>query len=172
MARGTRMAETNSSTARSFDWTLLAIGIALAGGGFYLALVGLGLARSPSHINGPNWLGFAAGLVFFAAGLSVLVRAWLRVPDKQANLPDDAPAIAVAIQWLAALTVVAALASIGTWIAFGAGTRQFPMSLPVWGSVAELIGRAAFGFGAIITWLMAALMAYAGAKKFFGSKKA
>lgn len=119
---------------------MLAIGVALAGGGFYLALVSLGLARSPSHINGPNWLGFAAGLVFFAGGLSVLVRASLRVPDKQPHLPDNAPAIAVVMQWLAALTIIAELASIGTWIAFGAGTRQFSISLPVWGSLAEMIG--------------------------------
>jgi hypothetical protein len=166
------MAEPNSSTARSFDWTLWAFGLAMASGGFYLALVGLGLFSPPSRIHGPNWLGFAAGLVFFAGGLSLLVRAWLHVPDKQANLPDNAPAIAVAIQWLAALIIIAALASIGTWIAFGPGPRQFSMSLPVWGSLAEMIGRAVFGFGAILTWLMAALMAYAGAKKLFGSKKA
>jgi hypothetical protein len=164
---GTAVAKQN---VPSPDWGLWAIGIALAGGGFFLALVGLGLARSPSHLNGPNWLGFAAGLVFFAAGLSVLVRAWLRVPDKQANLPDDAPAVAVAIQWLAALTAIVALATIGTWVAFGADTRQFSMSLPVWGSLAETIGRAAFGFGAIIAWLMAALVAYAGVKKVFGKK--
>ncbi len=164
------MAEPNSSTARSFDWTLWAIGIACAGGGFFLALVGLGLAHSPSHINGPNWLGFAAGLVFFATGLAVLVRVWLHVPDKQPNLPDDAPAIAVAIQWLAVLTIIVALASIGSWIAFGPGPRQFSMSLPVWGSLAETIGRVMFGFGAIITWLMAALMAYAGVMKMLGKK--
>jgi hypothetical protein len=164
------MAEASSSSTRSFDWTLLAIGGAMAGGGFYLALVGLGLARSPSQINGPNWLGFAAGLIFFAGGFSVLVRAWLRVPDKQSNLPDDAPAIAVAMQWLAALTIITGLASIGTWIAFGAGTREFSMSLPVWGSLAEMIGRVVFGFGAILTWLMAALIIYAGAKKLFGKK--
>lgn len=164
------MAEPTSSTARSFDWPLWAIGIAGAGGGFYLALVGLDVMAPPSKQHGPNWLGFAAGLVFFAAGLSVLVRAWLHVPDKQANLPDDAPAIAVAIQWLAALTIIVALASIGSWIAFGPGLRQFSMSLPVWGSLAETIGRAMFGFGAIITWLMAALVAYSGAKKIFGKK--
>lgn len=164
------MAESNSSTARSSNWTLWAIGIACAGGGFYLALVGLGLFSPPSHINGPNWLGSAAGLVFFAAGLSLLMRAWQHVPDQQPNLPDNAPTIAVAIQWLATLTIIVALASIGTWIAFGPGPRQFATSLPVWGSLAEMIGRAMFGFGAIITWLMAALMAYAGVMKMLGKK--
>jgi hypothetical protein len=102
--------------------------------------------------------------------LSVLVRAWLRVPDKQPNLPDDAPAL-VAIQWLAAVPMTAGLASIGTRIAFGAGTRQFSMPLPVWGSLAEIIGRAVFSFGAIIASLTAAFAA-AGAKKIFGKKKA
>lgn len=124
------MAEPNSSTARPFDWILLAFGVAMAGGGFFLALVGLGLTRSPSH----GWR-----LASFAAGLSVLVRAWLRVPDKQANLPDDAPAIAVAIQLLAALTIIIGLASIGTWIAFDPRPRQFSMSLPVWSSLADMI---------------------------------
>jgi hypothetical protein len=108
-------------------------------------------------------------LIFFAAGLSVLVHAWLRVPDKQANLPEDTPAVAVAIRWLAALTIIIGLASIGTWIAFGPGPRQFSMSLPVWGSLAKMIGRAAFG--AIITWLMAVLLGYAGAKKVLGKKR-
>jgi hypothetical protein len=31
-----------------------------------------------------------------------------------------------------------------------------------------IVGRTMFGFGAVITWLMAALTAYAGAKKIFG----
>ena len=84
-------------------------------------------------------------------------------------MPADAPAIAVAIQWLATLTIIAGLASIGTWIAFGPGPRQFAMSLPVWGSLAETVGRAMFGFGAVITWLMGAL-AYAGVRKMFGKK--
>ena len=165
------MAKPNSPTARKFDWTLLAFGIAMAGGGFYLALVGLGLTAPPSKLHGPNWLGFAAGLVFFAPGLSLLVRAWLRVPDNEPNLPDDAPLVAVAIQWLAALTVTAGLASIGTWIAFGPGPRQFAMSVPVWGSIAEIIGRTMFGIGAVITWLIVAAYAYAGVKKMFGKSK-
>jgi hypothetical protein len=105
---------------------------------FFFTLVFLGLRRSPSHIHGPNWLGLATVLIFFAAGLLVLVRAWLRVPDKQANLPDDTPAVAVAIHWLAALTIITGLASIGAWIAFGPGPRQLSISLPVWGSLAEL----------------------------------
>jgi hypothetical protein len=156
--------------ARRHDWRLLIIGTILAGGGFYFVLVGLGLTPAPSKLHGPNWLALATGLVFFATGLSVLVRGWLAVPDNQPNLPADAPVAFVAIQWLAALTVIAGLASIGTWIAFGAGARHFSLSLPFVSPLAEGVGRAAFGIGAIITWLMAAGVAYAGLNKIFGKK--
>ena len=165
------MAAPKDTAARKHDWGLLALGAVLAGGGLYLALPGVNFLPLPSRLHGPNWLALAAGLVFFAAGLSVLVRGWLAVPDSQPDLPADAPAAFVAIQWLAALTVIAALASIGTWIAFGAGTRHFSMSLPFTGSLAEGLGRGAFGIGAIITWLMFALMAYAGVEKIFGKKR-
>lgn len=157
--------------ARKLDWGLLAIGMIASAGGLYLALSGVGLAPLPSRLNGPNWLALAAGLVFVAAGLSVLVRGWLAVPDNQSNLPADAPVALVAVQWLAAFTITAGLASIGTWIAFGAGPREFTMSLPLTGSTGEMIGRIAFGFGAIVTWLMAAGVAYAGLNKIFGGKR-
>jgi hypothetical protein len=159
-----------ATTARKFDWMLLAASLAFTGGGLYLALVGFGLTAPPSRINGPNWLAVAAGLVFFSAGASLLVRVWLRVPDNQPNLPDDAPKFAVAIQWLAMLTIIGGLASIATWIAFGAGMRHFDMSVPVPVSWAETAGRTAFGIGAVITWLMAALVAYAGVMKMLGKK--
>ena len=137
-----------AASARKHDWSLLVIGALAGGGGFYFALVGLGLTPSPSRINGPDWLALAAGLVFLAAGTSVLVRGWL--------------AAAVAIQWLAALVIIVSLASIGTWIAFGSGDREFATNLPVQGSLGETVGRVAFGIGAIITWLMAAAVAAKG----------
>lgn len=158
------------SPARSCDWTLLAIGAVLTGSGIYFALVGLGTVPAPSKLHGPNWIALAVGLVFAAAGVNVLMRGWLGLPDNEPNLPADTPVALVALQWFSAVAVIVALASIGTWIAFGAGTRQFSMSVPIPYSWSEVIGRAMFGFGAIFTWLMAALMAYAGAKKFFGKK--
>ncbi len=161
--------------ARKHDWGLLAIGVVFAGGGLYLALSGAGLAPSPSPLHGPNWLALAVGLVFFATGLSVLVRGWLAVPDNQPNLPAGTPAIFVAIQWLAAFVIIAGLASVATWIGFGDGDRHFSLSMPFGSSNAkitggEAIGRAMFGLGAIITWLMAAGVAYAGLNKIFGKK--
>lgn len=162
----------SGAAARPRDWGLLALGAAFAGGGLYFVLVGLGLAASPSHLYGRNWLALAVGLVFFAAGASVLMRGWLAVPDSQPDLPADAPALLVAIQWIAALVVIVGLASIGTWIAVGSGDRTFAMMLPVQGSLGETVGRVAFGVGAVITWLMAAGVAAKGIRKLFGKKRA
>jgi len=164
------MAE-SGTTARRHDWSLLAIGAVFAGAGIYFILVALGLAASPSRLYGPDWLAFATGLVFLAGGVSVTVRGWLAVPDHQSNLPADAPAAAAAIQWLAALLIIVALASIGTWIAFGSGEREFGTNLPVQGSLRESIGRVAFGIGAVITWLMAAAVAYSGVKRILGKSR-
>jgi hypothetical protein len=160
----------NAKTARRPTWSLLAIGALFAGGGFYFVLVGLSLLPGPSKQHGPNWIVLAIGLVFFAAGMSVLVRGLLGVPDNQPDLPADAPAAFKVIQWLAMFTIIAGLASVGTWIAFGSGPRAFSMSLPISGSLGENIGRTVFGIGAVITWLMAALVAYAGVMKMLGKK--
>ena len=123
-----------SPSIRSFDWSLLAIGAAFGGSGIYFAPVGFGLAPTPSTLYGPNWLSLAVGLLFFGTSLCVQVRGWLGIPDSQPNLPEDTPLPFVAVQWLAAFVVITGMASIGTWIAFGAGTRHFAMSVPVFAS--------------------------------------
>jgi hypothetical protein len=152
--------------SRVHDRQLLAIGAVCAAGGVYFILVGLGLAPPPSKINGPMWLSSCVGLVFLAGGAMVLVRGWLGVPDSQ-DLPDDAPRTLIALQWIAVVACCAGLATAGTWVAFGEGERHFVLPLPVWGSLAEYLGRAAFGLGALLAWLIAALVARAGAKKVF-----
>ena len=65
---------------------------------------------------------------------------------------------------------VVGLAVAATWIAFGDGPRHFVLPVIAWGSWAEGIGRAGFGLGALLAWLIAVLMARAGAKKIFSKK--
>jgi hypothetical protein len=156
--------------ARSHDRGLLLIGAACAGGGLYFALVGLSLVPGPGKLHGPNWIALAVGVVFAAAGVNALMRGWLGLPDNEPNLPVDTPRALIAVQWFTAVAMTAALASIGTWVAFGAGTHNFSMSLPLPYSWSEVIGRAVFGFGAALTWLMAAVFATVGCKKIFGKK--
>jgi hypothetical protein len=153
-------------SSRVHDRQLLTIGAVCAAGGVYFILVGFGLAPPPSKINGPMWLSSCVGLVFLAGGAMVLVRGWLGVPDSQ-DLPDDAPRALIALQWIALVACCAGLATAGTWVAFGEGERHFVLPLPVWGSLAEYLGRAAFGLGALLAWLIAAMVARTGAKKVF-----
>jgi hypothetical protein len=158
-----------SPSSRSHDRALLAIGGVCSAGGIYFLLVGFGLAQPPSRINGPLWLSICVGLVFLAGGVMVLVRGWLAVPDAQ-DLPADAPRALIALQWIAAVAACAGLAAAATWVAFGAGSRQFVLPVPVGGSLGENIGRVAFGLSAVLAWLITAAYARAGAKKIFGKK--
>jgi uncharacterized membrane protein YedE/YeeE len=156
--------------ARSHDFQLLTIGTVCAAVGVYFVAVGCGVAPPPSKLNGPQWLATCIGLVFMSGGVMVLVRGWLGIADSQ-DLPDDAPRALIALQWLAVVACCAGLASAATWVAFGEGTRHFVMPLLVWGSLAEYIGRAAFGLGALIAWFITAAFAHAGARRVFGAQR-
>jgi hypothetical protein len=152
------------------DRALIAIGILTAAAGLYFALVGIEAVPPPSRINGPIWLSFLAGVVFLAAGLSVIIRGLSGADDRSGDLPDSAPAWMKTVYWLDSVIAAAGLAGIGTWVAFGGGTRHFSMSGPIIGPLGEGIGRTVFGIGAIITWLIVLAFARAGAKKIFGKK--
>lgn len=158
-----------SPVSHTHDRALLAIGAVCAGGGVYFLLAGFGLVPPPGKINGPQWLGACIGLVFIAGGVMALVRGWLNVTDSQ-DLPPDAPRALVALQWLAAVAACAGLASAGTWVAFGDGPRHFVLPIPLGNSLGEIIGRAAFAFGALLAWLITLAFAHAGAKKVFGRR--
>jgi hypothetical protein len=155
---------------QSPDRFLLGIGALCVAAGLYFGLIGLGLVRPPSKVNGPLWLVLCAGLVFAAGGLTVIVRGALGMDDKQQDLPANAPQWLKVMCWLAGLTVAAGLALIGTWIAFGPGEREFTMSATISGPIGGGVGRVMFGIGAIMTWLMVIAFARHGARKLFGKK--
>lgn len=153
------------------DRTALGVGFVATAFGLYMVLVGAGLLPPPSRINGPVWLAAAAGLAFLCAGASVLVRALLCVKDHDGELPHNAPLALQIVYWLSGLIATAALASIGTWIAFGGGDNRVSIAGPFTGPVGENVGRAIFAIGTVLTWLMVILLARHGAKKILGAKK-
>lgn len=117
----------------------LTLGLLCVGIGAFpmLGAFDLGPLRQ-ADINGPPWLGFVAGGVFFLAGVTILV----------GRLPPLASS---------ALTVVllAGFAAIGNWIAFGAGERHCTgsIALPFLGSAGDFSGlgcRIPFGLGALV----------------------
>jgi hypothetical protein len=159
---------TVETSHREINKGLLAIGALVAGGGLYLMLVGVDLLPPPSHTEAPNWVVLCCGLVFMPAGLAVLVRGWLGVEDSERDLPEDAPVALKAIYSFAGVGAAAALAMVGSWVAFGPGERHFSMT----GPIGDGLGRTVFGLGAVLTWIAVALFARAAARKVFGKKKA
>ena len=156
--------------AQAPDRMLLAIGTLCVAAGIYFGMIGFGIVRPPSKVNGPLWLVLCAGLVFAAGGAVVIVRGALGMDDKEQDLPANSPRWLKVVCWLAGLLTVASLAAIGSWIAIGGGPREFSMSGAISGSVGEGIGRVMFGIGAIMAWLMVVAFARSGAKKIFGKK--
>ncbi len=152
----------------SVDVKLIAIGALVAGGGGYLLLAGLGLLPPPGRVNGPLWLCAGAGLAFLLGGICVALRGYLGMDDSERELPADTPLWAKLTFWGSGVVITCALASIGTWIAFGEGARGFTASGAINGPVSDAFGRAVFGTGAIMTWIVAILFARAGYRKVFG----
>ncbi|MCX7146713.1 MAG: hypothetical protein NT042_11045 [Sulfuritalea sp.] len=85
----------------------LLVGLVFVASGMFpmLAAFDIGPLRQ-EDINGPPWLGFAAGGVFTAAGLAVMA-------GPRSSLATS----------LFGLLSLAGLAMLGNWIAFGAGER-------------------------------------------------
>jgi len=152
------------------DWTQLAIGAATGASGFYFVLVGLHVLSPPSRTDAPGWVVVLCGLVFAYAGLAVIARGVLGLDEAQRDLPETAPTWIKAVYWFGGVAVCAALAGIGSWVAFGPGERHFSMSGPVAGAAGEGVGRAVFGIAAVLTWLIAAALARAGYRKLFGKQ--
>jgi hypothetical protein len=141
-----------------------------AGFGGYFILVGAHVLAIPggrSNLHGPLWLVLCAGLAFFLAGVAIFIQA-LGHAAADGALPADAPRWLRAVQYLIGLTIFCCFGAIAGWVAFGPGARQFSGTL-TFGNAAtnEMIGRIAFGFGAVLIWLSTIAVAIAGLRKIF-----
>jgi hypothetical protein len=114
------------------------------------------------------WVVMLAGFCFLLGGLGVLVPAAVTGEVRSdGELPAGAPYWLRVFQYLLVLAIFAALAMMGSFVAFGPGARSFSVSLP-FGSTSdgsEIFGRVAFGVGAIIAWLCLILVAVGGWRK-------
>jgi hypothetical protein len=151
--------------------TTIGLGAIFAAIGFYFVLVGLGVLPPPGKANAPMWVVTLAGLCFLLGGLGALIPAAVTGEMRDdGELPAGAPYWLRVFQYLIVLAIFAAFAMIGSFVAFGPGTRSFSISLSV-GSTSggsEIFGRVAFGIGAIITWLCLVLVAVGGWRKLVG----
>ncbi len=120
-------------------WARIAIGAACIAGGTLpvLAAFDVGPLRQ-SDINGPPWLGIAAGGVFILGGIALLAG------ERGRKGP-----LAYALFTL----VMGAFAAIGNWIAFGPGPRECSIAITGFlfetaSTANEIACRVGFGIGA------------------------
>jgi len=75
-------------------------------------------------------------------------------------------------QYVLGLGIVASLAAITTWIAFGAGPRAFAVAgtFTGRGAMSETVGRAVFGVGAVLLWAFFAVLAVVSARRLRGGR--
>lgn len=149
-------------------WLLPVVTLACLCGSVYLVLVWLGAAPAPGELRGPAWFMLALAAMLAALGASLGVLELTGMDDSQGDVPENAPRWVKAVYSLSAVVIVAALASIGTWVAFGPGDRAFSTSGFFTGSAGENLGRAVFGFGAIVSWLIVAAFARNAMRRIFG----
>jgi hypothetical protein len=128
-----------------------------------LALLGILPTRPPAPGDAPNWIGGAIGLAFFLGGVAVIVRSFVGADDSSGDLPATAPRALRGVYDLIGTAIPVLLSVLFSWVAFGPGERHFgvsggsgstAMAMGVSGGHA-IIGRIAFGFGAVLGWIIA-----------------
>jgi hypothetical protein len=156
---------------RTLDRSNIFFGLLAAALGAFIMLSALGILVPSRATEGERWIGGIAGLVFVLGGIAVVLQTWAaNGPSPEGDLPSGTPLWLRAVYYIIVLTVVASLATIATWVAFGPGERQFTGNLvmPQW--LNETAGRALFGFGAILCWLILFAMAAASFNRLRGRK--
>jgi hypothetical protein len=159
----------NEPTPTASKGNLPFAALAAAFGVFYILLGArlLPVSEAAAHDNDPHWLVLCVGLAFLLAGVAIAIQTFGKA-NAAGELPAAAPCWMHAAQHLAAFTIAACLAAIGSWVAFGPGEREFSGGLPFLGpAVNSMIGRTAFGLGAVLTWLCLAAIAVSGLRKHF-----
>ena len=115
----------------------LLVGALFGGSGLFMLWLAL---SDPSSVNGPWWLGAAAGAVFVAAGLTA---------------GTQGTAVGVWVTPVAVTVIFVGFAAIGNWIAFGPGPRACTGGISFLffsgsAGAGEMECRVAFGLGAVI----------------------
>ncbi|HXZ21987.1 MAG TPA: hypothetical protein VEH78_04405 [Pseudolabrys sp.] len=161
------MAEPAPATSRGNYWCAALAAVT----GIYFLTLGSGLLHIPggrASLHGPQWLLLCVGLAFFLAGVAITVQTLGHANPATGALPAAAPRWMCAVQYLIGFAISACLGTIASWIAFGPGERHFSGTFLFFDPATNaIIGRAAFGFGAVIIWLCTAAVVASGIRTFF-----
>jgi hypothetical protein len=144
--------------------TTIAVGLLTVALGLMPVLTVLGiLPRSETSSDpAPSWIGWMIGLAFVSAGVLVVMRELSGIGnDGRGLVPQSMPwPLRTACDVLIGV-IIFSLAAIFTWIAFGPGPRHFSVSVGMFwtrtSGAGDTAGRVAFGVGALLSWLIAAM---------------
>ena len=138
-----------------------------------LAVLGILPTRPPAPGDDPAWIGGAIGLAFFLAGVVAIVRGFAGADDSSGELPQTSPRPLRAVYDLIAMPIPVLLAMLLSWVAFGPGERHFSvaggsggMGIATTGG-GDIVGRVAFGFGAVFAWLFVGYAVLSLARRWF-----
>jgi hypothetical protein len=156
---------------KSSNKIAIVLGFLTAALGLVIALPSLGLIAPPTKAgsDGERWIALLMGLVFVLGGIAVVIQSSVgnaRAPN--GGLPRGSPIWMRRAMHFLGFAIVASMAVIFSWIAFGSGPREFGGTfffLPEW--INELTGRLAFGIGAGLIWIILAVMTISGARQLF-----
>ena len=140
--------------------------------GLFLLLVGLGVVpMNPRSVHAPLWIASAAGIAFMLAGISIAVGA-IHGVSETGELPKHTGWWMRLFYYVIGLVIAGALASIGSWVAFGPGPRAFSGTglFLLSPEASVMVGRIVFGIGAVLTWLCTIALAVSGARKLLSGK--
>jgi hypothetical protein len=143
-----------------------------------LLFIVIGLAATPltAKLLLPGWhpttdappllVQYSFGVIFVLAGLAIIIGYGVGRVDANGNLPADAPLWLYVTQQLLVLGIVGAMGALFSWVSIGSGPREFTMSTPLGTSPGNtVIGRIAFGIGAILFWIFFVAVAVMAARR-------
>ncbi len=143
--------------------------------GLPMVLVGLGILQPDAKsLNAP--LGDPVRrLAFTFAGATVALGGAARDTEADGSLAPDAPFGLRLAQYLMGLSIVAALALVETWWAFGTGDRNFKSAISFLGmsqafAADEMIGTRAVRHGAVLFLVLLIAVARQGYRKLFAGQ--
>jgi hypothetical protein len=130
--------------------------------GLFFVLLAVGVIGSSSGASDdtPRWVGVCDGLVFLFGGAAFIFGfAVAGGAGSDGDLPPGTPWGIRLTRYLLGLGIVGAMAAIASWVAFGSGRRTFTATIPFLGRrlASEVVGRAAFGFGALLMYVFLAV---------------
>jgi hypothetical protein len=99
--------------------------------------------------------------MFLFAGIIAIIRSFTG-SEPNGDLPATASPILRAFNSGLGLLIVVGLATMFSWVAFGPGVRHFTVSAGGFAGQTsgggDVVGRVMFGLGAILGWVMVAVM--------------